>query len=512
MIKKFAFGIVLPLMLIGSNTINEVCTLETSQEFGYTGDTSGKRVNTKEEFTYKCIKTDSTNGECKRWQTEETKIDISGLAPNTLVFETEDFTGSMGGLLAITQAYDKINGLWSGWAGICQSGMNDGNWDWMTDPYFLASAALTVYTAGAGGSSEAMIGAGQESQSIAQAAEILRKNAQLLKYAVCAAQAGINVGKTIEEYNSDDFSCDPIDEICGETKSNNDEQIYTLPEIKLDDMLSNNPEMVDYIEIISGVGTGTVIVRIIKPANNRNFSAAAKAAEEAAQKIKDMMLVVRSLITTIQLAQCLSKGQTSVSGAGDPTSAQNLSVSAIGLYNPMAGLALDVAINTITSLTPINTCSDRKDAKEKGSRHIATLESNEKNLCHFVKSTTTGSSLRMNKRTKRRYCCYDDKITRILVEQVKAQFAKDWQHCTDITLAELSNVSFSPCDPVALDSSVDGTKLNYYSTLGERLNAYQYKNKCIDTREYLSHMKETFGGEDMLLDTSDLEDRLNDLK
>ena len=134
-------------------------------------------------------------------------------------------------------------------------------------------------------------------------------------------------------------------------------------------------------------------------------------------------------------------------------------------------------------------------------------------MCHFIESKTSGSSLSMNKRTKYRYCCYDDKITRILVEQSKAQLGKDWQHCTDITLKELQFLKFDACDTTALDNSgKDGTKMDAYVSQSERFNAYQYKNKCIDTREYISYMMETFGGEDMLLDTTDIEKTLEDLR
>ena len=48
--------------LAETNTTQEICTLESSQAFGYTGDVSGKRVHTKEEFTYLCKKTTIVRG------------------------------------------------------------------------------------------------------------------------------------------------------------------------------------------------------------------------------------------------------------------------------------------------------------------------------------------------------------------------------------------------------------------------------------------------------------------
>ena len=62
-----------------TNTTNETCVLESSQAFGYTGDVSGKRVHTKEEFTYLCTKTTTVKGECKDWKTEVETLNINYL-------------------------------------------------------------------------------------------------------------------------------------------------------------------------------------------------------------------------------------------------------------------------------------------------------------------------------------------------------------------------------------------------------------------------------------------------
>ncbi len=100
----------------------------------------------------------------------------------------------------------------------------------------------------------------------------------------------------------------------------------------------------------------------------------------------------------------------------------------------------------------------------------------------------------------------------LIVEQSKAQFAKDWEHCTDITLKELEVISFSACDPDELDSGVNGVNLPSDATLSERMGAYQFTHKCIDTREYIDVLLEKFGGEDMLIDSSDTERILEEMK
>lgn len=505
-----------------TNTTVETCVLESSQAFGYTGDVSGKRVHTKEEFTYLCTKTTTAKGDCLNWKTEVETININYLEPAKIFFETEDYSGSMGAMLSITQAYDKINGLWSGWHGICQTGMDDGNFDWMSDPYVLASYAMTAYGASTAADTQAAVDGvstgAQVSSQQAQTVTAQLAHQQIVNYSMCAARAGLDVAKMVEEYENDGEPCDPVDEFCDEATGEIDSEVFTLPESKLNDMLNNNPDMVDYVKVIKGQGTGTVTVKIINPGAQSNAGDMA-AAQEAAKKIKDLMLKIRAAMMSIQLASCLvgaNGGETTSGGqsmTSDPTSAQNLGVTAIGMMSPMVGMGLDIAMNTYVSLQPINTCSNEDEAREKGTRHISTLKAKALGQCHLIESKSSGSSLTMDKRTKYRFCCYDDKITRILVEQSKAQLGKDWQHCADITLKELQYLNFAACNPNGLDSSgKDGTKMDAYVSQSERFASYQYLNKCIDTREYMSYMMETFGGEDMLLNTSDIEATLEDLK
>jgi hypothetical protein len=512
------------LLFSETNTTVESCVLESSQAYGYTGDVSGKRVHTKEEFTYLCTKTTTERGECNNWETETETLNIDYLEPKKIYYETEDYSGSMGAMLSITQAYDKINGLWSGWHGLCMYGMDDGNWDWLSDPYVLASYALTAY--GANSAAEAQSAAqsanyaGNAGMSSAAAqgqiaAAQYAKN-QIVQYSICAARAGLDVSKIVEEYEDDGEPCDPVDEFCEEESGEIDSEIFTLPESKLNDMLNNNPDMEKYVKVIKGQGTGTVTIKVINPGSNTDNSGDMAAAKEAAQKIKELMLKVRSALMAIQLASCVASSGSNAGGqsqTADPTSAQNLSVMAVGMANPMMGMALDIAANTYASLQKIDTCSNEDDAKEKGTRYISTLKAKALGQCHHIEDVTSGGGgLGLNKRTRKRYCCYDDKITRIMVEQSKAQLGKDWQHCTDISLKELQFLNFQSCDPVALDNGVDGTKLSAYAKQADRFGAYQYQNKCIDTREYINYMKETFGGEDMLLDTSDIESTLEVLQ
>jgi hypothetical protein len=185
----------------------------------------------------------------------------------------------------------------------------------------------------------------------------------------------------------------------------------------------------------------------------------------------------------------------------------------IGAINPMLGVAAQVLMKTIDGLfSKIDTCNDLDDAKEKGSRHEATYHGIKYGLCHKIEVIESGDKLFNTYQRKHRYCCYDDKTTRILVEEVKAQIGKNWDHCTDITLKELAHVSFGACDPVALDAGVNGVHLPFDATDSQRLSAYQLTNHCIDTREYIEVLLEKFAGDDMLIDTTDVEQLLEEMR
>lgn len=521
------------LSLQANDTVGVIseCVLESSQPINYTGDSSGKRLYTQEEFTYLCKKKDISKGECIEWENNHDYINVKDYASKKTFYQTEDFSGSMGEALAMTQAYGKVNGIFSGWKGHCQTGKGDGNFDFLSDPYVLAGYAMQVGAAYVGGMEGSDIAAGSfgdavvsgNKEAMLKAAEEYAKEyakEQIAGYAMCAARAGLDTAQALDDYySSDDLGCDPVDEICDEEKNNSSDEVFTVSESDLNDLLNASPDLEAYIKIIKGKGSGTVTVKIVAPPiNNEASEEAAQKAKEAAEKIKLMMLKLRAAMITLQTSSCVTstamgKGPTgggSTSSGGSPFSAQNLGVMALSAINPLVGLAATVLMDTFQALQNINTCSNRSDAEEKGSRHESTMDAKALNQCHFIRSEETGSSP-FSDQKHYYYCCYDDKVSRILAEQSKAQLGKDWQHCTDISLKEMAFLQFKACDPNALDGSVNGVSLPWDATQSERFQAYQYKNKCIDTRELTEHMINMFAGDDLLIDSTDIENLLEDL-
>lgn len=517
-----------------AKSVVETCRISSSQAFGFAGDVSGKRISTKETFYYDCSKTTTEQGACKDNVVTTEAFDTGKIKQVSAYYETEDFSGSMGGLMSIAQAYDKINNLWGGWRGFCQTGKPNGNFDWLSDPYFLAGAALSAVGAGAAAKASsaatAANTAGQAAnstatsvetlaaQNAAQAAQVAYQTSKIVNYAICAANAGIETAKIVKNYNSEEPGCNPVDEMCDEEDDGTkDSQIYTLPEEKYNDFITASPDAISYMKIISGQGTGVVKVKIsAAPADGTAGVSSAKMEE-----IKMLIVKIQGAMMTLSLATCLSSVALSSSGGGttggsasseaELLSTKNITTTTLGAINPLLGLTSTVVFNTVEGLQDIDTCRNKSDADEKGSRHAATFEAQKNDLCHFVSEKTTGKAP-IDNRKYYSYCCYDHTITKTLVEQVKAQLLHDWKNCTGITFKELANVSFEPCDAAALDAAVDGTKLSATATMTERQQAYQFTHRCIDIREYMAYMKTTFGGDDVLIDDVSLRESLNQMK
>jgi len=508
--KIVTLAMCIPVFLYSTET----CSLISSTPYGYTGDVSGKRVYTKEEYVYECSTTTEKQGGCIKWDEKQVDYNISGLK-NDVFYESENFQGSIGEIIATAQAYDKINGLWSGWKGLCMDGADDGNWDWMSDPYVLGGMVMGAVSGGMGMYASSVQTSANAMQTSVRTAKAVAKVAKIVKYSTCAVQAGIDTAQMMDEYASDE-PCDPIDEICSESDKNTDSgNIFTLAEEDYNTLVTNNPDISKNILIIDGVGSGILTLKITSSSVDTTDMNSAEA-KKAIQDAKELALKVKGVMSTIQLASCVSSGGGVSGGSGGAESmlsAKALAKMALSAINPLLGVAAELIDNIYSSMSSvIDTCNNEEDAKEKGSRHEATLKAVPLKMCHLVEIVENGDKLANTYQRRFRYCCYDNITTRIIVEQTKAQFAKDWQHCTDITLKELAVVSFKACDPASLDAAINGVSLSAYASLSERTSAYQFTNKCIDTREYIQVLLDKYGGDDMYIDSSDAERIINNMR
>lgn len=510
-IKKISVLMLSSLLLVESTfaqyATNVQCTLKSSSPFGLVGDVSGKRVFTEAKYTYDCNETIIKKGTCKTWS-KDSQYDT--FVPNqnkNVYYQTSNFSGSIGQMLSTINIFSKLNGIWAGWHGYCYKGVQNNNFAWVSNPYFIAGAALDVVS----------FGVGRYAADAGKAAQAAQK---VVAYSVCAANAGINVGMMLQQYNSTN-QCDPVDDICPWQQKNNANQpgqVFTLPLTKYNDFI-NQPggkQIMKYIQVINQTAN-IITIRIINPGPGTGLNGSSAAAQAAMKKVKLMMLKLEAAMTTIELGACVASTYAGVSSTHDSTnsgkknssslsSPANLTVMTLGAINPLVGLGAQIAINMYNSFQTVNTCDNLQDAKNAGSRDVATYYATRAGFCHFVRESTKNMGLG-TKQERYYYCCYDSKITRILAEQANAQYALGWQHCTSINLPELEHLSFTPCGS-GLNSSNNGVNFPSTYTTKQRMQAYQYTHKCMDLTPLDNYIEQKFGGPDHLISQQQINNML----
>jgi len=116
-------------------------------------------------------------------------------------------------------------------------------------------------------------------------------------------------------------------------------------------------------------------------------------------------------------------------------------------YNLIATFVFQV----LTSFSHGNACNNTKIAMQWGMIQYKTNKFSQFEMCHHVKSECAakwfwGSCMR----TREKYCCYDQILTRIFAEGLKAELYKPddpnmWASCNNLTINDLKNLSFREC-------------------------------------------------------------------
>ena len=117
-------------------------------------------------------------------------------------------------------------------------------------------------------------------------------------------------------------------------------------------------------------------------------------------------------------------------------------------YNLVASFVFQV----ITSFTHGNACHNTKIAMQWGMLQYKTNKFSNFEMCH-----ATGSQCAAKwfwgkcMRTRYKFCCYDQILTRVFAEGLKEQlYAPDdpkmWASCSDLTINDLKNLSFRQCN------------------------------------------------------------------
>ena len=550
------------------------CKFKQSEDYYAVGDTRGNSILTKREEIRDCNITKTVQGECIKWKNEKATQNIPQEAYNG--YDTKDYSDTVGSLFAATGAYDQMEHLWSGFRGYCVEGTLQ-DFDWASDPMFWAGLVMSYLMAGgeAGSVSEGVnqgltetgkAAATEGTKEAAQtaAAEAVKQTATEAANEVyknlgkCLVSGSYNLVTATANFMSDGSGaaaedCDPIDEICEDEESKEDQSdIKTMDRTQFDDMVDSFAEegknLYDFVVIIDdGASTGIITFKMIKPSQAQGAQEMDnEAMEDLKEKIKLVNLAMDMSIAAGGMAACLYTGgsigdgtsQKNAHDKGDDRASVDTAVNAaISLGSklipppagPIVGAVLKILYAFATSFTPVDSCNDKDDAEAQGSRHVKTQKSLQYNLCRPLYDTCEdewlwgGCCL-----TGFNYCCYDQLLTKVLVEQIKAELGRGWSNCTGISLRDLKFISFRQCTEAEMADGLDGAhqygmtknpnsdngnavigNKDYNQPIWDPQDAFQYKHTCMDLTEFKDYLQDILGEN---IDQDTFEDFWNNLQ
>lgn len=503
--------------MIGTPSVTDdnssiTCRLKSQEDYFPVGDTTGNSIFIKREVVRECNVTKTVLGACKKWKTERHVGSVTNEAYSS--FDTKDYSDSVGSFFSTMGAYDQMEHLWSGFSGYCISGtLRDFNW--ASDPMFWSSLAVDY----------AMNQPG-----------ISNKNKCLVSAAFNVIQTTVDALKKGSNSGND---CNPIDEICSDSEGDNPDNqsnanIKTMDlqvfEDLSDSMSSQGKNIYDFIEVLDdGSQTGTVTFRYKRKSEITQGTTNMSGANKAAEEMRKLQLEIGLGIAAAQMIACLNAKGFSVGGAGatkTTTKDQSKQKIQMGLnelidiagsalptpYGPIAAVLAKLIVAMAMSYSKVNSCQNRNDAEQLGSRHLKTYKSLKFDLCKpmwdscedkffWGKCALTGYH----------YCCYDQVLTKVLVEQIKAELGREWTNCTGISLRDLNYISFRQCTTTEMQDGIDGAHVyglsissrknpsgstgihNYKGPVYDPEDAFQYKHKCMDLTEFKNFLESELG-------------------
>jgi len=544
---------------------NIVCEFNSSEDFYPVGDTSGKSIYTKQEVIRDCNVTKQVQGKCLRWREEKTIASVPTEAYNT--FDNTNYSDSVGSFFATAGAYDQMEHLWSGFAGYCVDGtLRDFNW--VSDPMFWGSIAMSYLMSGgeagsiSDGFNKGVNSAGEAAMTEASANSVVLSTVQsatksgvymgiegtgteLAKFTLqkaystlgkCLVSGGFNMATSTADFlmagsgDSNQEDCNPIDEICNDEEDSNggESKIQTMDVVTFTDLTNNFLEqgdnIYDFIEVYDdGTDSGVVTFRYKKKHEMGLEGMDTDSANEIAEKMKIIQFAIGMGIAAGGMAACMltdgvAGGSISVENTTKDSNKQMLQSglnSAIdfgakfaGPMGPAIAVVGKVLVALAMSYESIDSCHDKEDASKMGSRHEKTEKSIKFNLCRPMWDTCEDKFI-WGKCALQGYhfCCYDQLLTKVLVEQIKAELGREWKSCSGISIRDLNYISFRQCTTTEMADGIDGAKSYGISSINENPfipdgydgpiwnpeEAFQYKHKCMDMSEFEEYLEAQLG-------------------
>jgi len=521
-----------------ADTNTTTCSLVSDMETYMISDNFGKSVFTKKIRRLKCINEVSVQGDCLEYEQQTTDYNVSLSDYNEA--HTKDFSNTMGSIINIIGGINNSMDILSGWTGYCIKGELI-DFSWASDPYMWANMGLTSLMA-LGGSD---VLSGAIGDAVKGAGTSIETAEKIAKLTTCMASSSVQIAQTVDDFvNSDtEIPCNPVDEFCGKSAEDVENSVMSIERKTYRQLIESDPKNAELIEILSDPNTeqgnevsdSDIIIVRITTSSEIDYNADAKSIEDTKEKLKIIKASIQSAGIAGSIASCYADGGTSANSgtnsdsdsAAESFGKQSISGIAGAVGGPFAGMATQLLLNTATSFTHINTCSDKEDAEARGGRHVATrsiLTSSHPDMCRKQYDNKCIAENPINNKcmaTGYTFCCYDSPVSRYLMAEIKAQIGRNWVSCSDFMLSELSDVSMRECTDSEKSDGVDGASDRWTVEEGTRaiedggyanyhemaLNTfYQAKHRCLNYDKLKQYYKTELNG---IIDQKSLERQLN---
>lgn len=481
------------------------CTLTGSLESSPVTDYTGKNVNTKKTYSWKCSKTNSILERCDAYAYTQNDGKLN-YALSGAGWETKDETAAFSQAVAGSYMVEQLQHIWSGWEGYCENGTKYDS-SWMSDPMQLMQFAMMAYSQFDLGNTAAVQSVKEGVQ--AAAVDVGRElgggyNAWGMVPTDVATGGQSLMSGAVDTFNSYNNS---IELFTGIPVTFTDLAGVALAAIG--DVQNNDVQTADnYFQALLGASSGTS--EAVRFANCMasiglsfpNMMAYSVDSNETSTQLKNpsqnplrltydeyakIIAVVGPVYVinnykviedspTDKMLTIISKTGAAVTQAGeivcaeDPAKAAaliqmqkipedtggtskgdavaNAAIQmALSKLPPPYGFFAAVAFKVLTSFSNGDACSSEKIATQWGPGQLRTNKALKGSQCHNTKNDCVkkwfwGSCMLKGSW----YCCYDQEITRIFVEGIKEELNKGWGSCNDLTIYDLKNISFRPCE------------------------------------------------------------------
>jgi hypothetical protein len=161
---------------------------------------------------------------------------------------------------------------------------------------------------------------------------------------------------------------------------------------------------------------------------------------------------------------------------------------ACALAGPYA-FACSLGMKLLSSFSSGNACENEKVAQSQKPVQLKTNKFQKFGQCHHTGGGCSKKFFGSCIRHHEDYCCYDQVMTRVFAEGVKAERGTGWSSCNDITINDLKDISFTPCTPTQDPHTDRCFPIESYRELNDELKKQIKKGFATDGDTFMSQVK-----------------------